>query len=141
MRGVLCAMALLVCLNGTAEAQGRPGVWLRRLTLAAACASGVWDIYTTRNAVRLGAVESNRLLADGQGRPRWGRMIALNVGVCAGSALAQELLDRKRRPGATDYVWTGVNSALAVRHAAAAVHNRRVTAEMRRRWDYLLRPE
>lgn len=137
----LCAMAVLVCLNGTAEAAPRRGVWLRRLTLVAPCASGFWDIYTTRSAVRVGAVESNRLLADTQGRPRWGRMIGLNIGLCAGTVLSQELLDRNRRSTAANYSWSAVNAAIAFRHAAAALENRGVAVDMKRQPDYLVRPD
>lgn len=142
MRGVVCAVALLVCLAEAAEAGPNGRLWLRRLTLVGSCASAFWDIKTTRTAVRLGAVESNRLLADAQGRPRWGRIIGLNIGLCAGTALSQELLDSKRRSAAAaDYAWSGVNTALAFRHALAALENRRVAGELRRPLRHLLRPE
>ena len=74
---VVCAFALLlwVCAPAQAEDNGGGRKWLRRATMAAACAASFWDIQTTRTAVRHGAYEANRLFADAGGNPRWGRMI------------------------------------------------------------------
>lgn len=141
MKRLLLTVSLLVCLNGAAQAETKRGTWLRRLTLAASCASSFWDLQTTRSAIGYGAQEANPLFSNGRGDARWGRMVGVKVGMCAGMAVGQELLDRNRRSATADYAWSGVNVALAIRNAGASLHNRRVAGEMKRPAGYLLRPE
>jgi hypothetical protein len=126
------ALALVVCLCGpaTAQASGK-GVWLRRATLAAACAASFWDVRTTRTAVSLGALERNRLLAGPDGKPRWGRMIGIKAGLCAGSAAAQELRLFVPSKPLGDAAWTAANAAIAGSFVRLSLGNRRVAGELR----------
>jgi hypothetical protein len=127
MKSFICVIALLVC----ACVPARPasaGHWLRRATLAAACAASFWDVQTTRTAIARGAREGNGFFADTAGYPRWGRMIGFKVGVCGGSILAEELLFRRSR----DVPWTGLNTGLAAFYSTTAVHNIRVANHLLR---------
>jgi len=98
--------------------------WLRRITWAAGCAASFWDAQTTLTAVRRGAVESNPLLANQQGAPRWGRIIALKAGTCAGTFVAETVLTRHRD---SDWYWSATNAGIAASFAGAAIHNIRVS--------------
>ena len=97
--------------------------WLRRITLAGACAASFWDLQTTRAGVARGATEANPLFADVQGRPRLGLMIGFKAGVCAASFATEEHFARRR---GSDAFWTTVNGINAVGFAAIAIHNRSV---------------
>jgi hypothetical protein len=141
MKHLSWTVVLAVCLIGAAQAESKQGPWFRRLTLAASCASSFWDLRTTRTAIGFGAQEANPLFVNRSGDPRWGRMVGVKIGLCAGMAAGQELLDRNRRSAAADYAWSGVNAALAIRHTGAALHNLRVADQMRRQPEYLLRRE
>jgi hypothetical protein len=141
MRRLLWALAVLLCIDGLAQAETKRGPWLRRVTLAASCASSLWDLQTTRTAIGYGAQEANPLFVNRGGEPRWSRMVGVKVGLCAGMAVGQELLDRNRRSTAADYAWSSVNVALAIRHSAASRQNLRVAREMKGRPEYLLKHE
>lgn len=143
MKRLLWAIGVLVCVCGAGQAETRPGMWLRRLTMAGACAASFWDLQTTRTAVGYGGVESNRWLADAQGKPRWGRMVGMKIGVCAGTALAQELGARYMKKSSTSYAWAGMNAALTARFVSVALSNRRMTGVLRQEQSvpgYLLKP-
>lgn len=144
MKRLLWAAVVVVCLSGAGRAESRPGTWLRRLTMAGACAASFWDLQTTRAGAGYGALESNRLLADERGRPQWGRTIGIKVGVCAATALAQEWGARSIKSPAATYVWTGMNAALAARFVSTSLSNRRVTGKLKRAPSapaYLLNPD
>lgn len=123
---MLWVVALGVCLAHPAFSEGSQ--WLRRLTLAASCASSFWDIQTTRAAVARGAREANGLLADAAGNPRWGRIIGLKAGLCVGMAAAQETVFKK-----SDVPWTALNTGMAGYFGAIALRNRSVAASLERR--------
>ncbi len=120
MRRYTCVLFLFVCLPAFGQ-----GKWLRRATLAAACAASFWDYSTTRTAVANGAVESNRFLAGANGQPRWRLMLGLKTGLCAGMAVLQEKPMFGRR---MDLTWTGLNTGLAAYYSTAALHNRKLAA-------------
>jgi hypothetical protein len=132
MRRLLWAAVVWVCLTGLLQAESKRGLWLRRLTLAAACASSFWDLHTTGTALRSGAVESNPLLVDGVGSVRSGRMLGVKLAVCAGSGISQEVLQRNPHSGSQNYAWTGVNAAMAAGFSAAALRNRGIAADLKR---------
>jgi hypothetical protein len=100
--------------------------WLRRLTLAGACAASFWDVQTTRAGVNQGARESNPLFADPQGRPRWGRIIGFKAGACAASFAVEERFARRAN---LDTFWTAMNGVSAGSFAAIAIHNRKVAGQ------------
>ncbi|MCC7496893.1 MAG: hypothetical protein IT160_04895 [Bryobacterales bacterium] len=137
MGRLIPAAVVLVCLGGVARGESKKGIWLRRVSLAASCATSFWDFQTTRTAIGYGGRESNRMFADGQGNPRWGRMIGIKIGQCALMGVSQELLDRYRGSGAANYAWTAANSAITGRFVAAVMHNRRVTQELKQTPAYL----
>ena len=128
----LPGIPVALCLSAGAQAESKRGRWLRRLTLGASCATSFWDVQTTRTAVGYGAQEGNALFANGRGEPRWGRMIGVKVGLCAGMFVGQEVMDRNRRSAGTDYAWSGVNAALTIRNSVASLHNLRVASQVRR---------
>jgi len=97
--------------------------WLRRITLAGACAASFWDLQTTRAGIGQGAHETNPLFTDSQGRPRWGRMIGFKTGVCAASFAAEEHFARR---GSSDTFWTAMNGLSAGSFAAIAIRNRQI---------------
>src|SRR5579872_1734580 len=98
-------------------------VWVRRITLAAGCAASLgFDTFTTRRAVAAGALESNGLLSDSQGRPRWGRVIGIKAGVCAGSVFVQERHSTWQSPP-SDWTFTGVNLGVTAGYTWAGFHN------------------
>jgi hypothetical protein len=99
--------------------------WVRRATLAAGCAASLlFDTMTTQRVVTAGGVESNGLLADPQGRPQWGRIISLKVGICGASAILQEthVFGAWKSPNA-DWTWTALNAGTASVYTWAGVHN------------------
>jgi hypothetical protein len=140
MRRLLVAVMALMCVNGVLQAESSRTSWLRRLTLAASCAASFWDLSTTRTASVRGALESNRYLADSRGNPQWSRIIGIKVGLCAGTGVMQELLQRRRPSNAQAYAWIATNSGVAAAFSAAAVHNRHVSGALKRQPAYMLKP-
>ena len=126
MRGVSATLVFLFASSAFAGEQPRGRHWLRRLTLAAACAASFWDAHATTVAVRAGARETNRLFADPQGRPRWGRILGFKAGACAASFVVQERFDRRRN---ADPFWTGINAATVGLFSTAAIRNLKVAAK------------
>ena len=116
-----------VGLPAVAAAEQRPRVWLRRITLAAACAASAWDVQSTAAAIGRGGVESNNMFTNPMGRVRWGRMLGIKVAVCGGMAAAQEIKTFGGSRPIKDDLWIGVNSGIAARFAFAAVRNRSVS--------------
>jgi hypothetical protein len=144
MKRLLWAVGVVVCLCGGARAETKPATWLRRATVAAACAASFWDMQTTRTGVRYGGREGNAFLADAQGRPRWGRMAGVKAGLCGGMMLAQELGARRTGKSKASYAWAGTNAALAARFLSVSLQNRRATAVLkqeRRGPGYLVNPD
>ena len=129
MRASAAALAVLLLFGSPATSQetrrGRHP-WLRRATLAAACAASFWDLQTTHAGAALGARESNPLFADPQGRPRWGRIVGFKAGACAASFVAEE---RFSRGGPSDRFWVGINAATAATFSAIAVRNLRIAGQ------------
>jgi hypothetical protein len=117
LQSAALAVLLLFLLCEPADAAGA-GRWLRRITLAAACAASFWDAQTTRAAVARGARERNGVFADAHGRPQWGRMIGFKAGTCGSLAVAQELFFRDN-----EKAWTGLNIGLGSVYSGAAIHN------------------
>lgn len=64
--------------------------WLRRATLAAACAASAADAVSTWHTGRAGLTEANPLLRAVDGGPAMGRVISMKVGFCALTAWAEE---------------------------------------------------
>ena len=127
MRGVVWALAAFLTLGSVSFAEGqRRHPWIRRVTLAAACAASFWDVQTTSVGIRNGAREANPLFADAQGRPRWGRIVGFKAGVCAASFVAEEHFARQ---GPSDRFWIGVNTISAGSFGAIAVRNLKVAAD------------
>lgn len=117
MKRLACAAALLVVLCAPARPEGT-GRWLRRITLAAACAASFWDVQTTALAVSRGAREMNGFLADSAGRPQWGRMIGMKAAACGGLLVMQEkVLPRHEKS------WIALNVGLSAAYSGMAVHN------------------
>jgi hypothetical protein len=100
--------------------------WLRRITLAGACAASFWDLQTTRLGISQGARETNPLFTDAQGRPRWGRMIGFKAGACAASVVAEEHFARR---GSSGTFWTAMNGISAGSFAAIAIRNRQIAGQ------------
>lgn len=127
MRIGLCVLLLgCVGLPGISSAQESPRKWVRRITLAASCATSAWDVQTTAAAIGRGGRESNGLFADPLGRVRWGRMIGFKAGVCGSMIASQELHLFGRRTPTADGIWIGINSGVAARFTIASVKNRAV---------------
>ena len=128
MRASVAALAVLLAFGSPARSQENRGrhPWLRRVTLAAACAASFWDVQTTHAGVAQGAREANPLFADPQGHPRWGRLIGFKAGACAASFVAEE---RFARSGLSDRFWVGVNSASAAGFSAIAIRNIQLTRQ------------
>lgn len=100
-------------------------VWIRRITLGAACAASLgFDTMTTHRAVSAGAVEANGLLSDSNGRPQWGRVIGIKAGACIASAFLQERAHRN------DWTFTGVNIGVTAAYTLVGLHNRHVTEDL-----------
>lgn len=100
-------------------------VWIRRATLAAACAASLGlDSWSTHRALAAGGVESNPLLANAQGRTSWGRAIAFKAAGCGAPAVLQETgtFHAWESPNA-DWTWTGINAATMAVYTAIALHN------------------
>lgn len=101
-------------------------VWIRRVTLGAACAASVgFDSFTTHRAISSGAVETNPLM----GRASAGRMIGIKAGMCAASAFAQEWRAASHTPR-TDWTVTGVNLGVTAGYTRAGIHNLHVTNDL-----------
>ena len=84
MKKILIAAAICVL-----PAMSAP-VWVRRATLAAACAASATDAVTTWQGKQRGMREANPLFRSSDGSPAMGRVIGLKVGLCAVSAWRQE---------------------------------------------------
>ena len=120
MKKILFTLFLALPLIAQDHPRTPAKVWIRRITLVASCAASLgWDTYTTRRAETAGAIESNPLLANAQGRPQWGRFISLKAGACGASAFAQE---RWHFQG-SDWTWTGLNAASAATYTGIGFHN------------------
>ena len=130
MRASIVAVAVLIAVASPATSQesgrGRHP-WLRRVTLAAACAASFWDVQTTSAGAAQGFREANPLFADPQGRPRWGRIVGFKAGACAASFVAEERF--ARRGGPSDRFWVGVNAASAASFSAIAIRNIKIIHE------------
>ncbi len=103
---------------------------LRRLTLAVSCAASIWDVQTTAAAIARGGRESNGLFTDAQGRPRWGRMIGLKVGMCGVLAVAQETKLMGQDSRFKDNLWIGSNIGLSTRFTVSAIRNLSVAGDL-----------
>jgi hypothetical protein len=126
-----CIGLMLAMSSQAADLVERPHtpkrVWIRRITLVAACAASVgFDTMSTRRAVSAGAVETNPLLADPNGKPQWGRMIGIKAGVCGASAFLQERHSSAR----SDWAWTAGNAATAAAYTWTGFHNLHVANEL-----------
>jgi hypothetical protein len=110
-------LTLAILMTTTAHAADW-GKWVRRATVAGACAMSMVDLRTTRSALSRGAVETNPLLSGGG----VGRMVGMKVGVCVGQASVEEWAGRGA--GRHDRLWIGVN---LVQIAGLAVVARRNT--------------
>jgi hypothetical protein len=105
-------------------------VWVRRITLGAACAASLgFDTFTTQRAVGAGAVEANGLLADSQGRPRWGRVIGFKAGACAASAFLEERQSAWSAPR-SDWTLTGVNLGVTAGYTLVGLHNLKLARDL-----------
>ena len=129
---VVLLVSLYLCLPAGAQAQQGRQSWARRLTLAASCAASFWDVQTTAAAISRGGRESNGLFTDAVGRPRWGRMIGLKVGMCGMFAVAQESKLAGRSSRLKDNLWTGANTGITTRFIVSAIRNRSVAEELSR---------
>jgi hypothetical protein len=100
-------------------------VWIRRATLVAGCAASLaFDSITTERAYAAGAIETNGLLANSQGRPQWTRIIGLKASSCAAFAVLQETHTFGAWQGATpDRVWTFANLGVTAEYTWAGFHN------------------
>jgi hypothetical protein len=130
--GVLLAMNI-----PGAERVERPStparVWVRRITLGAACAASlVFDPITTNRAVSAGAVEGNGLLANSQGRPRWGLMFGIKTATCVASGFLQERY-AFRDASRNDWTFTGINVGLAAAYTGVGLHNLRLADDLAKR--------
>jgi len=115
------ALLLILLLMPAGHAAQR---WLRYVGAASVCGLAAADIGTTAIGTSQGGHETNPLLAHG-GKPRWGRMIGLNVGVCAASIAVS-------RPQSPPFLQWGLTIPLAATKAYAVTHNVR---ELRRMAD------
>jgi len=127
---LFCLGLLLATCSQAADLVEHPStpkrVWIRRITLASACAASLgFDAVTTNRAVSAGAVESNGLLADSQGRPQWGRVIGIKAGTCIASAFLQER-QRFTRTAQTDWTFTGVNLGVTAGYTWVGLRNLQV---------------
>jgi hypothetical protein len=109
---------IVIILASTADAAERPHKWLRRISAAAVCLVNSADLTTTAIGTSHGGIEQNGLLAR-NGKPAWGRMLAVNIGACAGAVISSRT---KQLPA-----WAVVagNAAFTVPKAAAVIHNLR----------------
>jgi hypothetical protein len=64
--------------------------WVRRATLAAACAASAADAATTYEGKLAGMQENNPLFRASNGTPAMGRVISLKVGICVVQGWLQE---------------------------------------------------
>jgi hypothetical protein len=120
---LFCIGLLLASFNNAADLVEHPSkrVWIRRITMGAACAASLgFDTFTTRRAVSAGAVETNGLLANAQGRPAWGRIIGIKAGLCAASAYVQE---QSKSTPRNDWTFTAVNLGVTAGYTWVGFHN------------------
>src|SRR5438128_1117333 len=121
MKPVLCVLLLasFTLTPGFSQERSAPKrTWLRRLTLAGACAASLWDVRSTQSAVGSGsAYEANGLFSDRAGNARIGRMVGIKLGACAGMGVAQEfgLFGHSKNSNSG---WITANSAMAGTFAA-----------------------
>jgi hypothetical protein len=130
MKALLCSLVLASITITPGFSQERASTkrtWLRRLTLAGACAASLWDVRTTQSAVASGAYETNALFSDRAGNPRFGRMVGFKLGACAGMGVAQEfgLFGRARN---SDSGWIAANTSMAGTFAAISIYNKSVAS-------------
>ncbi len=94
-------------------------------------ASMIFDTLSTRAAANAGAIETNGLFANAQGRPEYGRMISIKAGLCGATAIMQEThLFHASRDPKTDWVWTGVNAATAAAYTGIGIHNYKLANDL-----------
>ena len=127
--GLLMALALRAENAALSRVEERPHtpkrVWIRRATLAAGCVASIaFDSWSTRRVASAGGVEQNGILADGQGSPRWGRIVGMKVGFCGASLVMQEthLFGGWKTP-TSDWTWTGANAATTGIYTWVGFHN------------------
>ena len=89
--------------------------WLRYVGAASVCGLAAADIGTTAVGTSQGGHETNPLLANA-GRPRWGRIIGLNAGVCAASIVVS-------RPQIPAFVQWGLTIPFAATKTYSVTHN------------------
>jgi hypothetical protein len=106
---------ILLVAPGTTSA-ARKFKWLRRATLAAACAASAADAVTTYQGKLAGVHEDNPLLRAPNGTPAMGRVIVLKVALCGLSIWSQER-------GKHDKLYTIVNAGAAVGFGVIAKRN------------------
>src|ERR1700692_1649429 len=82
-------LIVLLVFPGTAPAAPK-FKWLRRVTLAAACAASAADGATTYEGKLAGFRENNLLLRAADGTPAMGRVIGLKVALCGLSIWREE---------------------------------------------------
>jgi hypothetical protein len=90
--------------------------WLRRATLAAACAASAADAVTTYQGKLAGVQEDNPLLRAPNGTAAMGRVIGLKAALCGLSMWSQER-------GRHDTLYTIVNTGAAVGFGVITKHN------------------
>ena len=133
MKQVFCltTLALLLAAPGFSQERTSSKVkWLRRLTLAGACAASLWDVRSTQSALSAGAFEANPLFTDRNGNARMGRMIGFKLGACAGMGMIQELgLFGKTRNADTG--WIAANATMAGTWAAIVARNKAVESSLK----------
>ena len=105
--------------------QSSKRVWIRRATLVAGCAASLaFDTITSQRAYAAGAIETNGLLANSQGRPQWTRIIGIKASSCAGLAILQETHTFGAWQGPiSDRVWTFTNLGITGEYTWAGFHN------------------
>jgi len=124
-----CMQALhaedLLVSGGGEHSHSSKRVWIRRATLIAGCAASLaFDTITSRRAYAAGAIETNSLLADSQGRPEWSRIIGFKSAGCAASAILQETHTFGTWKTATaDRAWTFVNLGVTAEYTWTGFHN------------------
>ncbi|GEM_PF-1755717 len=133
---LFCIAVVLATCGRAADPVEHPAtpkrVWVRRITLGAACAASLgFDTVSTHRAVIAGAVETNGLLADSQGRPQWGRVIGIKAGACAASAFLQERHYSWSSPR-SDWTFTGVNLSTTAAYAFVGIRNLKLANDLGR---------
>jgi hypothetical protein len=134
VKRTLCALLLAVCLNtGAQELGDHRGPLVRRLSLAASCATSLWDFQTTAAGAARGMREGNGLLSGANGKPRLGLMFGVKAALCGASFVVEEKnLLGEVNPRVADSVWTAMNTMLATHFARTAVNNIRALHQYQR---------